>query len=196
MEILKFDNSELKPAERKSSRGMLIIGLVATLFGISSAFASSTITINNDTPITLGQGVSFVTGCDSNISVVPSTSMIIETSTPTFYLDKIIVSDVDTRTSSSATEGLGCAGKILDIQVFHGTGGSTSAYSCADLKHTTSFNISYVDGTPQTVSGSCADSKLSFVVPSGISALNPSFEVPFSKAPSDISYLTLVSRNA
>lgn len=193
MEILRFDNAgSTAPQRKKSSKGMLAVGLVATLFGISSAFASSTITINSDAPISLGQGVSKVTGCDENVTVSPHTAMVVETTTPTFFLDYIAISDVDTRTAGA--DGVGCNGKTFDIQVFHNSG-STVAYDCTALNHLTSFDVSYTDGTAKTTTGSCASSTVSFTIPTMAGASNPTFTIPFTRAPSDISYITLVSRN-
>jgi len=72
MEILRFEQvPESAPQRKKSSRGFLALGLVAALFGISTAFASSTITVNEATNgvITLGQGVTVITACDNSIGV-------------------------------------------------------------------------------------------------------------------------------
>jgi hypothetical protein len=76
MEILRFeDQGPSAPHRKKSSRGFLVVGLIATLFGISSAFASSTITINTDNKVNLGQGVVTVSGCDSTIGFKPVTKL-------------------------------------------------------------------------------------------------------------------------
>ena len=70
MEILRFEDAEKSaPNRKKSARGMFIVGLVATLFGVGTAFASTTITINSDEPIDVGQGVSAVSACDDNIKI-------------------------------------------------------------------------------------------------------------------------------
>jgi len=76
MEILRFVEAPTgAPIRKKSSRSFLALGLVATLFGISTAFASSTIAINNGTNVQLGQGVVTVSGCDSNIGFKPVTKL-------------------------------------------------------------------------------------------------------------------------
>jgi len=76
MEILRFEEAPTgAPKRKKSSRSFLALGLVATLFGISTAFASSTIAINNGTNVQLGQGVVTVSGCDSNIGFKPVTKL-------------------------------------------------------------------------------------------------------------------------
>jgi hypothetical protein len=76
MEILRFEEAgSPTPLRKKSSKGLIAIGLVATLFGISSAFASSTITINGTNQVALGQGVVTVSGCDTNIGFKPLTKL-------------------------------------------------------------------------------------------------------------------------
>ena len=63
MEILRFEEAPSSaPKRKKSSKGYLAVGLVATLFGVSSAFATNSITINNDQNISLGQGISNAVG--------------------------------------------------------------------------------------------------------------------------------------
>lgn len=77
MQILRFEDApEVAPKRKKSSAGWIGLGLVAALFGVSTAFASSTIAINGGNTINLAQGVVAVTGCDSDIGVLPSTSLV------------------------------------------------------------------------------------------------------------------------
>ena len=77
MQILRFEDApEVAPKRKKSSAGWVGIGLVAALFGVSTAFASSTISINETNTINLAQGVVAVTGCDSDIGILPSTTLV------------------------------------------------------------------------------------------------------------------------
>ena len=56
MQILRFEDApEVAPKRKKSSAGWVGIGLVAALFGVSTAFANSTIGINTDNKINLSQ---------------------------------------------------------------------------------------------------------------------------------------------
>ena len=191
MEILRFDDAgSTTPQRKKSSRGMLAVGLVATLFGISSAFASSTIQINGDAPIALGQGVTSVTACDEAITIAPKTTMSTKTGEPVFYLETITVTNVDTRTTVA---GVGCGTKIFDLQVFHGS--PAVAYTCTELKN--SGGVSVSGGA--AITSSCTGSTISFTIPvSGTSGLgaNPEFEIPFADGPGTFGYVTLISRSA
>lgn len=189
MEILRFDNAgSTAPQRKKSSKGMLAVGLVATLFGISSAFASSTITINSDAPIALGQGVTAVTACDTAIDLVPSTEMTVETGTPTFFMTSLAINGIDAR-NADVTTGLGCGGKIFDIQIFDA---SNSPYTCAQLKASSDI---FESGNPSPFTLNCASlNKLSFQVSAADSDRN--YTISFAKAPSTISYITLVTRQS
>jgi len=190
MELLRFDDAgSPTPQRKKSSKGMLAVGLVATLFGISSAFASSTITINGAAPIALGQGVTAVTACDTAISLVPTTEMSVETGTPTFFMTSLAINGIDASLSDSTTAGLGCGNKIFDIQIFNA---SNVAYTCAALH--ANAQISDVKGYLHDLN--CVDSnKLSFTVVA-VADTNRPYLIEFAKAPSDISYITLVTRES
>ena len=192
MEILRFDNAgSTAPQRKKSSKGMLAVGLVATLFGISSAFASSTITITADAPIALGQGVTAVTACDEAITIAPKTTMSTKTGEPVFYLETLTVTNVDT---STTVAGVGCGTKIFDLQVFNDASPAV-AYTCTELNN--SGRVSVSGGA--AITSSCTGSTISFVIPvSGTPGLgaNPEFEIPFADGPGTFGYVTLVSRSA
>jgi hypothetical protein len=169
---------------------MLAVGLVATLFGISSAFASSTITINGDAPIALGQGVTAVTACDESITIAPKTTMSTKSGEPVFYLETITVTNVDTRTTVA---GVGCGTKIFDLQVFYDN--PAVAYTCTQLNN--AGGVSVAGGA--VITSSCTGSTISFTIPvSGTLGLgvNPAFEIPFADGPGTFGYITLVSRDA
>jgi hypothetical protein len=120
MEILRFEQvPESAPQRKKSSRGFLALGLVAALFGISTAFASSTIQINTDNKVALGQGVVTVSGCDTNIGFNPVTELTADAST--FKIRKLEIGydydgtkagNVDTNTVT------GCGGKAIKITLY------------------------------------------------------------------------------
>jgi len=88
MQILRFEDAqEVAPKRKKSSAGWIGLGLAAALFGVSTAFASSTIAINGGNTINLAQGVVAVTGCDSDIGVLPSTSLVKNSDTSALGFD-------------------------------------------------------------------------------------------------------------
>jgi hypothetical protein len=130
MEILRFEEAPSgAPKRKKSSRSFLALGLVATLFGISTAFASTTIQINNAKPISLGQGVNTFTACDTAIGLDPVTSL--KNDLTSFSFDKLVVGydyqdgysaghnpphqDYTVDTTSPDAAGNGCGG--LDFKV-------------------------------------------------------------------------------
>jgi hypothetical protein len=183
MEILRFDGSGSTSTNgKKSSKGMLAIGLIATLFGIGSAFASSTIVINDDAAIALGQGVTAVTACDDELRIDPSTAMRVDEVGPKFYLENITVSEVNNSVTDPIT-AIGCRDNFFDLQVFKtAEDDSVSAYSCAAM------------GYPVMDPAFTCDS-LSNTISFEITALATSYAVPFNNFESDFSYVTLVSRN-
>ena len=183
MEILRFDGNGSSSANgKKSSKGMIAIGLVATLFGIGSAFASSTITINDKAAIALGQGVTAVTACDEDIRVDPLTEMRVEEAGPKFYLDTITVSGVNNAVTDTIT-AVGCRDKFFDLQVFKtATDGSVSAYSCTEMGYPVTDGAFTCNAPSKTISFE-------------ILSTATSYEVPFKDFKSDFSYVTLVSRN-
>jgi hypothetical protein len=197
MEILRFEEAgSPTPRRKKSSKGLIIAGLVATLFGIGSAFASTSISINSGSAVGIGSGVSLVTACDTAITVAPHSAVVTGgASGPVFNTDNIALSNIDTSTTNAST-GLGCGGQYFDLQVFTGATTSAVPYTCSQLNHVAGFNVTYVDGTSKNISATCANSIISFQIPTGIAAANPVFNVPFTSATLDISYITLVSRSS
>ena len=140
MEILRFNEAEsTTPKRKKSSRGMIALGLVATLFGVGSALASTTIQINSGGAVDVGQGVSTVTACDSTIDIQFASALKSDKSIesgkddvlddaekldgtlkgkPKFYTDSIIFSGVD-RTAYNTVTGEGCGGELFELQIYY-----------------------------------------------------------------------------
>jgi hypothetical protein len=205
MEILRFDEAgSSTPRRKKSSRGMIIAGLIATLFGVGSAFASTSITINSNTPVQVGSGVSLVAACDPNITVQPHTRVDTGTATgPTFDTDYISLSNIDTSTTNT-TSGLGCASQYFDLQVFHGDTSTATAYNCAGLGASSTFTVTSTGTTtsPASITGTCSDSltpgQITFQMPVTATGNPPTFKIPFGtpQALTTLSYITLSSRSS
>jgi hypothetical protein len=201
MEILRFEEaSTTAPKRKKSSKGYLTAGFVAALFGIGTALASATTTIeiNNDQGISLGQGVTLATACDTEIGVVPITEMEVTGGEPIFYLTELQINDIDTELTTPADPAAtppvlaksGCGDKYFDIQIFNPV--TNLPYTCAQLSPTSTFTVS-----PGAIScvNDLDDNKLTFqVVKSADESVD--YKIEFVKAPSSISYITLVSRNS
>jgi hypothetical protein len=141
MEILRFEDQGPKaPNRKKSSRGLLVVGLIATLFGISSAFASSTITINTDNKVNLGQGVVTVSGCDSTIGFKPET--VLNDSATAFRVTGFLIGyEFDTSTSG-LIDNVACAGKQLKVRLYKDVLGVPTTVACAST-----YNSSADTGT-------------------------------------------------
>jgi len=124
MEILRFEEAPTSaPKRKKSSRSFLALGFVATLFGVSTAFASSTITINNpDNTIALGQGVSVFTTCDTEIGVEPVTTLD-ATNASQFGLTKVVIGSTKFGGAQFAikTTAGGCLTKDFVVKFYDST---------------------------------------------------------------------------
>ena len=188
MEILRFEEATpTAPKRKKSSKSYLAVGFVATIFGLGSAFASSTIAINGNAPIALGQGVTLVTACDTAISISPSTAMSVVAGVPTFYMTSLQINGINAVLTNAET-GIGCGGKVFDIQIFD-TQATPVPYSCVELNP--GATAQEQGGDPQALN-CVTENKLSFQVAAADSDRNYSIE--FTNAPSEISYITLVTR--
>ena len=207
MEILRFEEAPSgAPKRKKSSRSFLALGLVATLFGISTAFASSTIQINGPSNVVaLGQGVAAVLGCDPDVTITPDAGLTTLTATaspsaapaPTFNLSKITVSGIDTADTDAVT-GLGCGGVDFKLQVFHTVSPSAGAkkeeaYLCSDLEGTVDIGTSTGDYVSTKID--CVTDAIYFRVKTYTpGTINGTVEI-FLNGSSDIDYITLVSTN-
>jgi hypothetical protein len=199
MEILRFEEATSPaPKRKKSSKGFLTLSFVAVLFGVGSAFATTTVQINGGDGISLGQGVTLAAACDTEIDVVPITEMEVTGGEPIFYLTELQINDIDTDLTTPADPladppvgaKSGCGDKYFDIQIFNPV--TNLPYTCAQLSPTDPFTVN--PGAISCVDDS-DDNKLTFqVVKSADESVD--YKIEFVKAPSSISYITLVSRNS
>ena len=179
MEILRFNEAvSTSPMRKKSSRGMIALGLVATLFGVGSALASSTIQINSGDPINVGQGVSLVTACDEDnmIDIRFGTALKGKTEIdeeddvgrgldkakgelrgkPVFFTNNIVLSKVDGRENDEET-GFGCGTQYFTLQVYYNPSNDdvvdvVKPYTCGQLG-LRGFENPSVDGDVNTGTG-------------------------------------------
>ncbi|CAN2211977.1 hypothetical protein MCEMRE195_01015 [Candidatus Nanopelagicaceae bacterium] len=208
MEILRFeDQGPSAPHRKKSSRGFLIVGLIATLFGISSAFASSTIQINGGNAINLSQGVQAVTGCDPQIGLLPQTQLSDSLTSFNFSSLRVgyhynsdaawgIANQVDTSTVPS------CLGKSLKVQFYKksNSGGAPSALTCSQMGASDALGTALVLAGEISIDGSqgnsywkCDSSAIYFKVKEDYALIN--FEKGFDPGLFDAITLESVDTN-
>jgi hypothetical protein len=194
MEILRFeDSTSPAPKRKKSSKGFITLGFVAAVFGIGSAFATTTVEINSGDGISLGQGVTLAAACDTDIDIVPITAMTVEDPDgPTFYLTELQINGIDAQgTNLVAVPAVtGCGGQVFDIQIFNPL--TDLPYGCIDLELFGDVTV-LEEATPGIID--CDLSTLSFEV-SPVDDEDRDYKIEFVKAPSAISYITLVSRES
>jgi hypothetical protein len=203
MEILRFeDSTSPAPKRKKSSKGYITLGFVAAVFGIGSAFATTTVEINSGDGISLGQGVTLAAACDTDIDIVPITAMTVETpGGPTFYLTELQINGIGAReTNLDAVPDpiTGCGGQVFDVQIFD-TATPTTAYGCGVLVPLGANPLKIYEGSVEVANLrtiTCESSTLSFPIATALDGVDRNYKIVFGKAPSDISYITLVSRES
>jgi hypothetical protein len=130
MEILRFEEATSPaPKRKKSSKGFLTLSFVAVLFGVGSAFATTTssINVNNGQNIALGQGITTFVTCDEFIAILPVTKL--NEDATDFVLDKVIVGAEYggedgykvNNTSKTAPVSPGCGGVEFKVTFYEGT---------------------------------------------------------------------------
>lgn len=209
MEILRFDDAGSTSARRKkSSRGMIVVGLIATLFGVGTAFASTTISINGGAATNIGQGVSTVSACDDDIKISVNNSLTLDSDgktrgKPTFTSSGVVLSKINSNAFDTST-ATGCGGEIIDFQIYRQVSKGSDlnqAYTCGQLGITSDTYLKNGSGTSTSTKFTCSSESrtVSFVVPT-TNQIESSWIVPLDPAtglsPLDISYFTVVSRSA
>ena len=176
MEILRFEEATpTAPKRKKSSKGYLAVGFVATIFGLGSAFATTTssITVNGGQNISIGQGISTFTTCDEFIAILPVTKL--NTTATDFVLDKVVVGATyagddkykvnSTSKAALAPDSPGCGGVEFKVTFYEGT-------SKVDVCTNNGFNTPSVTGANPV---SCEASSIFFSVEIG----TDSYEIEF-----------------
>ena len=190
MEILRFEESETPaPKRKRASKGWVALGLVASLMGVSTAFASSTININGNNLTPLGQGVSTATACDNSITITPNagltlptedTNTVLEELKPSFTLAGITISGIDYSVPNPET-GAGCLGVDFKIQVFKNQPTGEDQFQAVALT-CSQLNLVNVDSTISECTGDAIYFR----------DANASHVITLSST-SDFDYITLVS---
>jgi len=207
MQILRFEEATSPaPKRKKSSKGFLTLSFVAVLFGVGSAFATTTVQINSGQGVSLGQGVTLAAACDNEIDISPITEMRVvgdATPSPTFFLGKLVIEGVNPVLRAAATDSTpavnGCGNQTFDVQIFN-TAPTPTAYNCVDLQPLgAGFEVEAIErreGADPAYTGiTCTDSTISFQV-NDFTSGNSRYDIDFDDAPSAISYITLVSRES
>ena len=140
MEILKF----AEPPKRSSrtstkKRGgimplLAVVVSVAVVGGMSTTLAG-TINLGTNGTVEFGQGVVTTAACDTSIGITPASAF--DTSTSTFSVATIELSDIGTKVktgSETSTVGAGCLGKTMTIRAYNQQGSALDVTSVAGTK--------------------------------------------------------------
>ena len=208
MEILRFDEEQApRFRKRKSSIGWVLTGVVAVTLGLGSAFATTTITVNGNAPISLGQGVAATATCDNEIAVLPHatidpTATVLDGAKPVFLFTSLSLGGVDTTAFTTST-GLGCGSRVFKIDFFThaSSNGALTPISCSDLVDSgagLSFTVLSGDSSTHSASSdiSCQTNSLYVTIPTTSYADNglTISGLKLSPAAHPLDYITLVSQ--
>ena len=152
VEILKFDSGQ-SPKGRRGRAGYVSI-LAAGLFvaAIGSTFAA-TITINSNTSLEYGQGVSSTVTCSDSVVIIPE-NQFVNNADPSLRAFRLLsITALDTRTASTST-GLGnCIGKTFKFTAYGNSdntavklfeNGETDIFACR--ANITGYSASAIQG--------------------------------------------------
>jgi hypothetical protein len=152
MEILKFEGSSRAPLkQRKSFRVVLGITVMGVFAALGSTLAAN-ITINSNSAVEFGQGLSAASACDSSIKVKPVASFSNSADTAgVFMLSGITFEQVDTSTAA-------CSGKQFVISTYdsgtstanylgHPNGTPSDSYTAVVVNIGTTFSVDSMSAT-------------------------------------------------
>lgn len=138
MEILSFEGSNGSSKRKRSN--FVVIATIAALGFMGSTFAAS-ITLNGNSDIQYGQGVSQAVACASDLIITPANTF---TGTQ-FNLETITVLDTTTVTTAS-NAGLGnCTGKTITVKAYNNS--NSTLWSCDVLVGAFSTNLGATAGS-------------------------------------------------
>lgn len=111
---------------RKAKFSAFFVAIVAVAaFLVSGVLASTSISLNSSSGISLGAGAAYSAACDSDIQVTPLTSF--NATSGTYQLTTISVTDIgDDRVTGGPTS---CGGKILNLAFLHSSGNQFASWT-------------------------------------------------------------------
>jgi hypothetical protein len=101
----------------KIAVGVLILGMIPAI-GFTLAGTIS-VNVNGGGKVEFGQGITGATACDDNVTITPSARY--DTATSQFYLESIVISDVD----FNNTPANSCLGKVIKVSVIDASGATS-----------------------------------------------------------------------
>ena len=101
----------------KIAVGVFLLGLIPA---IGYTFAGTiSVNVNGGGKVEFGQGITGATACDDNVTITPSARY--DTSTSQFYLESIVISDVDFDNAPANS----CLGKVIKVSVIDAAGATS-----------------------------------------------------------------------
>jgi hypothetical protein len=104
--------------KKSFSKPLLIIALLATL-GLGGGVLAANINVNSGNAIEFGQGTVATIACDTDVTLVPTSTYVSGSST--FILSSVEIRNIDQRQGTNAGND-GCNGKTLTVKVLNSSG--------------------------------------------------------------------------
>ena len=152
VEILKFDSGQSTKGRRGRAGYVSILAAGLFVAAIGSTFAA-TITINSNTSLEYGQGVSSTVTCSDSVVIIPE-NQFVNNADPSLRAFRLLsITALDTRTASTST-GLGnCIGKTFKFTAYGNSdntavklfeNGATDIFACR--ANITGYSASKIQG--------------------------------------------------
>jgi hypothetical protein len=116
---LEDARTESKKSTRrwKVALGLVLLGMIPAI-GFTLAGTIS-VNVNGGGKVEFGQGITGATACDDNVTITPSARY--DTGTAQFYLESVVISDVDFNNQPSNS----CLGKVIKVSVIDSSGNTS-----------------------------------------------------------------------
>lgn len=101
----------------KLAVALVVLGMIPAI-GFTLAGTIS-VNVNGGGKVEFGQGITGATACDDNVTITPSARY--DTGTSQFYLESIVISDVD----FDNTPANSCLGKVIKVSVIDASGATS-----------------------------------------------------------------------
>jgi hypothetical protein len=98
----------------KIALGLVVLGMIPAI-GFTLAGTIS-VNVNGGGKVEFGQGITGATACDDSVTITPSAQY--DTGTALFYLQSIVISDVDFNNAPANS----CLGKVMKVSVINSSG--------------------------------------------------------------------------
>jgi hypothetical protein len=118
--------------------GVVVVAVLA--FVISGVLASTSISVNSGSNVTLGAGAAYAATCEADITVTPLTSF--NSSNGTYQLTTMAVKNIGTTPAGASS----CEGKTLNLAFLHADGNQFASWNIPSLDDDNEYHFGGTSG--------------------------------------------------